>query len=175
MATYKTNQPAALAAHRAYTAAVQELRAKGKAFVERVGAKDFVFQSGSGLGTRIAGVVFEPPRDRLLWTVPDKQMCGVQRPRSNLAKATPAQRAELRELGADWRAHYPSERVSWEPMLEAVGLSSGALIFSGAFALFEHDGWLYLKTGALPQADHLVEILASEYDAAYAASKKEEA
>jgi hypothetical protein len=173
MTTYKTNHPAALAARQQYTDDVQALRAKAAAFRERFGAKDSVIQASSSLGTGITGFVFEPPQDRLLWTVPDHKLCGAQRPRASLAKATPELREQLKALRAEWDAHYPSERVSWEPLLASVGLSAGALFFSGAFKLFEHDGWLYLKTGALPKADHLVEILNSEYDAALVAHNKE--
>jgi len=173
MSTYKTNHPDALAARRAYTEAVQALRAQAEAFKERVGAKDFVISTGSSLGTSIRGFVFDPPKDRALWTVQDAKLCGAQRPRASVAKGTPEQRAELKALNAEWNAHYPAERVSWEPMLQAVGLSPGHLFFSGAFKLFEHDGWIYLKTGALPDASHLIEILNSEYEAAQLAHDKE--
>lgn len=179
MATYKTNSPETLAALDAQYAAINALREKAKAFAERFGAnKDYVVRNSITNAYAIAGFTFTPQKDTTVWTKPDRAAMGIQRPRAKVTGLGEEERAAWKTLRDEWDKHFPAEPISWVPVLASVGLTPGDLFFSGYFQLFEHAGWVYLSTGAKPRANHLVEILASEFDAAAAAMgavKKKEA
>jgi hypothetical protein len=172
MATYKSTNPAALAVLQQHADDVTALRDKGKAFAERFGANDtFVTQNSVSSGYSIAGFTFSPPKDTTLWTKPDRELLGAQRPRASLRAGTAVQRQMLKDLNAEWSAYYPDGNASWKPVLEALGTDWGAA-FLGGLQLFEHDGVIYVLTGARPALCE--EILGSEFDAARAAYDKEQ-
>lgn len=164
MATYKTTNPKALAALQQRADDVAALREKAKAFAERFGASEnFISQDTVGTGFRVAGFIFNPPKDTTLWRKPDREILGAQSPRTSLRAGTKQQRQMLAELNAEWVAHWPAGSVSWEPVLRELGTDS-ATAWLGGFQLFEHDGAIYARTGCgLTLCE---EILNSEFDAA---------
>lgn len=166
MSCYKTNDLATMTAWTLYQTSVAALREEAKAFASRWGADaNYVSQANASSGFRIYGFTFTPPKARVLWTVPDHKAMGVQRPRTKITKATPEQRAEHKQLLADWDVSFPKRVIPFVPVLQSMGLTWGDFIFSG-YRLFEHGGYLWLKTEAKPKAGHMAEILGSEFEAA---------
>lgn len=172
-AFYKTSDPAVLAAMAAYEQAVAGVTAAGKEFAAHYDGK--MLMRADSHGRSIAGLRFEPAKDDPLWTKPDPQQAGMQRPRTSLKGATKEQRAALAELAAGWKVRFPSAKADLAPVLAAMGTDWGNLFFTG-FSMFQHDGAIYASTNA-PLAPCMMEILSSEYAAAKAAyeSKKEAA
>lgn len=166
-AYYKTSAPEVLAALDERTEKCAALRARGQALQAHFGAKDLIVSSNSIDGYRIRGIAFDPPKDRRLWTVPDREACGMQRPRQSITKATPEEKAELARLKADWKELFPTEAVPFEPVLRAMGTSWGNLMFGGGFSMFKRDGVVYVAA-SIKLNEQMVEILASEYQAAEA-------
>ena len=163
-AYYKTTHPEVRAALGARNEAVEALRKRGEALQAHFGAQHLVV-SHSTDGYRIRGLAFDPPKDRRLWTVPDREHLNMQRPRQSITKATPEEKAELARLKADWKAYFPTEGVEFEPVLQAMGTSWGAMILGGSFAMLDRDDAIYVATTAKLN-DRMVEIMASEYLAA---------
>lgn len=164
-AFYKSNDAAVLAAIAAYEARKQVVRAAGKEFADYYGGK---LLSRSDLhGYSIAGLCFQPAKDDPLWTKPERENAGMQRPRAAVMGATKEQRAALAELKAGWKARFPQEKADMAPVLAAMGTDWGNLFFSG-FAMFQHDGYVYVNTST-KLATSMVEILGSEFHAARAA------
>lgn len=161
---YKTTDPTALALLQERDDAVRTLRAEGEAFRATFGAKHVLTSNSLAEGFRIRGLEFEPQMPAPLWTKPDARACGAQKPRASLKAGSPEHRAALKELQRDWEVALPKGSVSWKPVLAALGTDWSASFFS-SFSLFEHDGAIYIKTGT-KLAEHCVEILGSEYDAA---------
>lgn len=164
-AFYKTTAPAVLAIRAAYEARVMEVRAAGQEFANHFGGKMLARQDAQGYS--FAGLCFEPAKDDALWTKPDASCAGMQRPRGLLKSGGKVQRAALAELSAGWKARFPREKADLAPVLAAIGTDWGSLFFC-SFALFRHDGAVYVSTSA-KLAPCMVEILASEYNAAKAA------
>lgn len=170
--TYKTTDPATLAAMQAHADQVDAIRAEAKAFCEHFGAATPAYSNSISSGLYVYGLVFEPAKDTLLWTAPDRET-RCQRPRHRPKTGTSkGQRLELKALQADWELRFPKDRASWEPVLDAIGTDWGPLFFHGGFSMFEHAGVIYIQT-SVQLADHCVEIFGSEYEAARAAQKKE--
>lgn len=170
-AFYKTSDATVLAAMAGYNAQSAEVHKAGAEFAAHYGG---TLLARSDLhGYSIAGLLFEPRRDDPLWTKPDPQSAGMQRPRSTLKSATKEQRAALAELSAGWKVRFPTAKADFEPVLTAMGTNWSNLFLCG-FALFQHDGCIYVATSA-KMALGMVEILSSEYataKAAYAAIKE---
>jgi hypothetical protein len=164
-AFYKTSDPAVLAAMAAYEREVGSVFAAGKEFSAHYGGK--LLTRADLHGRSVAGLCFEPAKDDPLWTKPDAQQAGMQRPRTSLKGATKEQRAALAELAAGWRVRFPSAKADLEPVLATMGTDWGSLFFTN-FAMFQHEGAVYASTGA-KLAPCMVEILSSEYAAAKAA------
>lgn len=78
-----------------------------------------------------------------------------------------ARYGHMAELSAGWKARFTTVKADLEPVLAAIGTDWGSLFFC-SFALFRHDGAIYVSTSA-KLAPCMVEILASEYNAAKAA------
>jgi hypothetical protein len=163
---YKTSAPAVLTALAERNEKLTALRLRGEAFQKHFGAKNLVVSSSTE-GYRIRGLQFDPPKDRRLWTVPDHEHLDMQRPRQSITKATPDEKAELARLKAEWKEHFPTGDVPFEPVLTAMGTTWVALIFGAGFHMHERDGAVYVATAAKLN-DLMVEILASEYEAATA-------
>lgn len=172
-AFYKTTDGAALAAWLNYEVEAAKVAAAGKAFAAHFGGQ--LLTRSDSHGRSIAGLRFVPAKDDPLWTKPDQQASGRQRPRASLRKGTKEQRQALAALLIDWTAHFPKEKADLAPVLAAMGTDWGALFFSG-IQFFVHDNAIYVSTSAT-LAPCMVEILSSEYSAAKAAyeSKKEAA
>lgn len=164
-AFYKTTDPAVLAIRAAYEAKVTEVRDAGQEFANHFGGHLLARHDAHGYS--VAGLRFKPAKIDPLWTKPDASCAGMQRPRSSLKNGTKEQRAALAELQADWAARLPSIKADLEPVLTAIGTDWGSLFFCG-FTLLRYDGAIYVSTSA-KLAPCMVEILASEYNAAKAA------
>lgn len=165
VAFYKTTDGAALAAWLTYEVDTAKVAAVGKAFAAHFGGQ--LLTRSDSHGCSIAGLRFVPAKDDPLWTKPDQQASGMQHPRCSLRKGTKEQRQALAALLIDWTAHFPKEKADLAPVLAAMGTDWGALFFSG-IQFFVHDNAIYVSTSA-KLAPCMVEILASEYNAAKAA------
>lgn len=162
---YKSSDSALLAAWSAYEAELGTVRAAGREFATHFGGK--LLMHSDFHGSSVAGLCFVPPKDDPLWTKPDSQHAGEQRPRSSLRKGTKEQRQALAALLMEWSEHFPKQKADLAPVLSAMGTDWGALFFCG-IGFFKHDGVIYVCTSA-KLAPCMVEILASEYNAAKAA------
>lgn len=170
-AFYKTSDAAVLAAIKTYGEQGAAVSAAGNEFARHFGGK--LLTSADAHGRRVAGLCFSPAKDDPLWTRPDAQRAGMQWPRASLRKSTKEQRAALVELQADWKARFPTLKADMAPVLTAMGTDWGNLFFCG-FAMFEHDGHIYVSTSA-PLAPCMFEIVAREYSAAKAAYESSKA
>ena len=167
-AFYKTSDATVQAAIKTYGEQGAAVSAAGNEFACHFGGK--LLTQANAHGRRVAGLCFSPAKDDPLWTKPDAQRAGLQQPRASLRKSTKEQRVALAELQADWKARFPTLEADMAPVLTAMGTDWGNLFFCG-FAMFEHDGHIYVSTSA-PLAPCMVEIVASEYSAAKAAYEK---
>ena len=70
-----------------------------------------------------------------------------------------------------WDINYPTLRVCFNPFLQSLGTEWGELLFTGIGYFQGVDGYIYVETGAT-LAEHMVEILHSEYLAAKKAIKE---
>lgn len=160
---YKTNDASALEAVDAYNKEANSIRAEGLKLAEYFGGKLLV--NNSVYGFRVAGLQFDPPKSTVLWTVPDWQTsAGKQRPRKTIAKATPELKAELKQIQEKYNELFPKREADFNIVLSALGTDWGELLFSG-LSYFLHDGYIYFGC-SVKVADHMQEILASEYEAA---------
>jgi hypothetical protein len=168
LAFYKTNDSAVMGAVNAYFAKIEEIRAAGKAFADHFGGNLLVKHNIHGF--EIGGLYFNPPIKPRLWTAPDRSAMGRQRPRASIVRPTPEEKAALKALSEDWDKRFPKEKANLEPVLTAIGTDWGALMFGGGYAMHLHADYMYV-TASVKLADCMVEILASEYQAAKAASE----
>lgn len=164
-AFYKSSDSALMAAWSTYEAEAHAVAEAGKAFAAHFGGK--LLTCSDFHGRSVAGLRFVPAKDDPLWTKPDAQAHGRQQPRASLRKGSKEQRQALAELQADWKARFPREKADLAPVLAAMGTDWGNLFFTG-INFFVHDGAIYVTTSA-KLAPCMVEILASEYNAAKAA------
>ena len=162
-AYYKTNAAEVLAALHLHNEESRAVQAAGKLFADHFGGT-LLTQAGIH-SYRVAGLAFEPKRDGRLWTLADPKMANMQRPRASITGATLEEKAALAVLKADWKARFPMQESSFAPVMAAMGTDWGVCAFNGGFALFEHDGFVYVATGA-KLAACMIEIMASEYSAA---------
>lgn len=165
MAFYKTNDPAVVAIANAYLAKIEEVRAAGKAFAAHFGGELLVKHNIHGF--EIGGLYFTPPIKSRLWTTPERSAMGRQRPRASIVRPTPDEKAALKALNDDWASLFPREKADLEPVLKSIEVSWGDLFFSGGFEFFPQDGFLWVST-SVKVAECMVEVLASEYNAAKA-------
>lgn len=161
-AFYKSSDSALLAACSNYEAEAKTVADAGQAFAAHFGGK--LLTRSDFHGRSVAGLRFVPAKDDPLWTKPDGQAHGRQRPRASLRKSTKEQRQVLGALQADWRVRFPREKADLAPVLTAMGTDWGNLFFTG-IGFFVHDGTIYVSTSA-KLAPCMQEILASEYNAA---------
>lgn len=169
-AFYKTSDADVLAAMADYNLTCAAVGKVGAEFAAHYGGMLLARRDLHGYS--VAGLLFNPAKDDPLWTKPDPQFAGMQRPRSTLKGATKEQRAALAELSAGWKVRFPKAKADFEPVLTAMGTDWGNLFFCG-FDMFQHGGCLYVATSA-KLAPCMQEILSSEHSAAksaYQASK----
>lgn len=150
---YKTKDPAAVKAVKAYFDARRDITEKGNAF-----AKMFSPHAAGMYGSihhSLVGVFFrhdKPPRNEGLWTQRDKH--GMRRPKSN--PKTPAGIALL----AKWKKHWPTGSITDSDAHAAVGIEP-SFPYRPGMALIK--GMVYVETKYPCSAKHLTEILYSEY------------
>lgn len=161
-AYYKTNEPAVLEAVTQHDEARRTVNKKIEEFAKLFGGEPYTnFSLHSGY--RFIGLQFDPPKNSPLWTKPDPRDSGMQRPRVSIQGATLEQKAALAALKAQWQP--PQDRAPVEPMLKAMGTSSGDMLFTGPVSMFLHDGHLWIMT-SVKLAPFMAEVLASEFHAA---------
>jgi hypothetical protein len=162
MPYYKTNHPEVMAAVEAMRCDHEAMWAETKAFAAEFGGKPYNLRNTHG--ENFGGLIFTPKRDKMLWTMPDRN--GGQQPRAKPRPgATEAQREEHKALREKWVALYPKRSVSSDALYKAIGTEWGALLFSG-IGYAERDGWFYVHT-SVALNDRMTEILGSEYDTAF--------
>ena len=165
MSYYKFTQPEVLAAFAANREAKRALMDRCAAFAKRFGPEKGTpyYQSRT---MRLAGIRFSPKKPGPLWTVSREQTGHFQKPRGSRIGLTGEQRIEQSRLIAEWDTNYPNEAVGMEPVFEAMGAQ---ISFMDGYTLCLHDGVLYYKGEVVPANG--VEILGSEYDAAFEANR----
>lgn len=167
---YKTTDAGVLAAAATMKAQNEAMTAAALAFKEKYGAAAAV-RLGDSQGTRIGGLKFEPPKNDPSWTKRDKH--SIQAPRATRVKATKEEKAAHAALRWQWEVDFPQERVDYNPMYEALGTNWSNLLFCGLGWAIRPDAVYVLTSAKL--ADHCVEILGSEYEAAVKAANGEAA
>ena len=162
MSFYKTNNQDTLSAIDAHHKERAELRDLANSFAKRFGTDKYLILRDVH-GYHFGGLKFDPARDRRFWSVPDRQF-GTQYPRKNVPGMTADEKASHKVLLTEWEENVPKLRPSLEPIYSSIGTDWGNLLFAG-IGWFLHDGFLYLETTA-KLADHVTEILGSEFKAA---------
>lgn len=131
---YRFSQPAVLATAKSYIDDCGLLNEQISVLVKEFGGRSIV--ANNVHGRRFAGLVFSPAKDAALWTKPDRQCMGTQRPRS---KVPAAQRDALAELTERWTALQPTIHPSLDALLTACGTDWGNLLFGGfGYKLTDH-------------------------------------
>lgn len=154
MGFYKTNHESVLNAVKAFHAAKSELFDEAKKFSEKYGGKEVVLHDG--ISINFAGLKFDPPKNKELWTIANYKNHFVQSPR----KVT-----QNKELYKQYHADFPSKRVTLNEFYKALGTDWGNVIFNGLGWFEGADGYIYVDYD-LKLADHMIEILGSEYEEA---------
>jgi hypothetical protein len=167
-AFYKSSDSTLMTAWSTYEAGARAVAEAGKAFAAHFCGK--LLTRSDYHGRSVAGLRFVPAKDDPLWTKPDAQAHGRQQPRTSLRKSTKDDRQALAALQADWKERFPRHKADLAPVLAAMGTDWGNLFFTG-ISFFEHAGAIYVSTSA-KLAPCMVEILASEYNAAKLEAKK---
>lgn len=157
--SYKTSDPAALAAFAEFTAKRDALAEQARLIGATFDGKP-IFSNSLG-DVSFAGLVlnnYQSREDKALWTAPDRQI-RVSRPRAGrVTSETKEAQAALREL---YISMLPAT-VRFEPVWDAMGVSWGNLLFSG-YRLFELDGAIYFQSSA-PVGQVMTEIMGSEFN-----------
>lgn len=163
---FKTTDSAVIAALQKHHDDGDALLTRSKAFALKFGGEQSsaIYQNGI-LGVRILGVKFDPAKPTNSWTQPNYKTNSIQRPRKTITGATDQEKAEHAALYQDWKNSFPAETVPYLPVLQAMGIKEMDILFGGGFGQFEHEGVIYVTTGAAV-GEALTEILASEYIAA---------
>ncbi|HGY4723309.1 TPA: hypothetical protein ACNV1G_004558 [Citrobacter amalonaticus] len=145
----------------------QALFDEGVAFCQRFGGRPVFGESITDVSFR--GIKFNDPLPEVpeIWTKPEHDS-GACWPRKRVPSSL---RQASNDLHHEWDAHRPRSRVNSEALYTALGLNWGMLILTGA-TYFRYQGVVYLATSSTPEASAgAVEILGSEYEAAYRAHK----
>lgn len=158
---YKTTQSETLAAWNEYCAQHEAMVKSSKAIRDHFGAEAFL-TSNSFTRKEFHGLAFAKPMDVELWTKPDQD--NVQRPRA-VSSVPKHRRAEHASLVEEYKRLKPTQICEFEPIFKAIGCTWSDFVFGGSYAVVVHDGIFYLRTNR-KVADHMVEILASEFTAA---------
>lgn len=158
---YKTNNQATLDAWQAYEFEKAAFIEECKAMQNHFGAEDFLI-SQSISRKSFAGLVFSDSKDTAIWTRPDK--FGIQKPRA-ISSVKNDVRAYHAELIDDYKAWQPKRSPDYDPVLNTIGLKWSDFFLGGCLEIFFEAGFLYCFTNR-PVADHLIEILASEFESA---------
>lgn len=167
---YRTSDPGAVKAANDIRVATLALRDASDAFAALFGgARALLSSSLTRRAFAFAGLTFDPTRDPVVWTKPDRQH-RMQTPRVRPARGANAeQRAEHERVSSLWSERRPRQDVHFDELFSAIGTSWGELAFCGI-------GWavsptvVYVKTSAR-LASHMVEITASEFEVGAASSE----
>jgi hypothetical protein len=142
-----------------FSAHVKILQNQSRALAEAFGGRPLYGTSVHGRS--FCGLIFDPPKDSILWTKPDRHNRGAQQLR---AKVAAAHRSESNALRARWQALQPTIRPSLDAVWAACGTDWGTLLFGGAGYIMR-DTAFYVATRADLSAIG-EEITGGEYDAA---------
>lgn len=169
MSYYKTNHPTVIQAMADFRASRDELIAKSKVFADAWGGKPVILRDMHCVW--LAGLTFSPRKDKPMWTCPDRQH-SVQAPRK--ACLPKDQKEQGLAVYKKWHEEFPTDRISLKFIYESFGTDWGNLLFAGIGYFEGVDGFVYVETSA-KLADHMAEILGSEYQAAQAALREKAA
>jgi len=174
MSTYKTNDPSVVEAYLENQRLRHALADRADAFAKEMGAKAVCVSSHSG-GVYFHGLIYDPLKLQpfyLFYRLPDHFGC--QHLRTSLKKGTKEQRAKLKEMQEHYNDLYKryelSESVRRDAIFKAMGTHWGQICLSG-MSYFLQDGFVYVETSAALN-DQMIEIMGSEYSAAYAKYKE---
>lgn len=155
---YKCEDPEVIQIEVVRQMAILELKARGKAFAEHFGGE--LLGRNDIHAYSLSGLRFNPPKDINIWTKPNPNDGNIQYPRLKVKKEFKEASAQLLK---EYKEKFPTERVSMEPLLQALGTSWGNVLFSpGGFSLFSTESAVYVATG-LKLNESCKEILASEF------------
>ncbi|MFC7776737.1 hypothetical protein ACFQW4_06660 [Pantoea sp. GCM10028869] len=163
MAYWKFIKPEQLAAWDKLRADETKMRAEGKEFAARFGARP-VFSNDISRSV-FHGVnfneVFHVAKE--LWTKPSSNNGFASWPK---ARAPKGLSEEFKSLSAEWKVNYPQTKVSNDEFYSIIGLDWGMLFISG-ITYFRHGDAIYVETKAQPKQEaEGVEIVGSVFDAA---------
>lgn len=131
--------------------------------------------ASNGTRTNFYGVKFPDGEfyiNAALWTIPDRKLNDLCRPRKTVPAALRQESAKLHEL---W-SQKPIGDIDTDPIYEAIGLDYMMVCISGGGRMFTTPTGVYIQTNAIPAADFgTVEILGSEFEAAKSLMEKREA
>lgn len=167
---FKTDRADVVAAVNHYFTERQLLTDESNVFAKKFGS-DLVMYRTSFPDFSFGGLVFKEQKDIFRWTKPDENR--IQRPRP-ATKFKTKDKAEQQKLVEEWYAAIPKRKVDMTPILKLIGLCWSDFFLGGSFSFFEFDGFVYFKTSRKPDV-FLIEILASELQAAHEAWKAQAA
>lgn len=167
--SYKTNDPAVLAALAAFVTKRDQLAEQARIIGATFDGKP-IFSNSVG-DVSFAGLVlnnYQSREDKALWTTPDRDT-KVSRPRAvRVAGVAKEAQAALRDL---YMRMLPAT-ATFDAVWEAMGVNWGNLLFGGGYHLFELNGVLYFQSSA-PVGEVMTEILGSEFNEAYRAHQQQ--
>ncbi|MDC4790771.1 hypothetical protein NQ839_00845 [Acinetobacter baumannii] len=151
-----------------------ELRANAKKFADEYEANAVVLQDSGSIW--FCGIAFRDNSkvNRDIWTKPERQYGHSWIRTKPLKKGLQAEfDAEKAKYDNLWKKYFPNgNKVSKEEFYSTLGLSWSSFFFN-SFSCFEHEGSFYIDTTIDMQKG--IEILGSEYSAAYSAHQKAQA
>ncbi|WP_320152985.1 hypothetical protein [uncultured Tolumonas sp.] len=128
----------------------------------------------SGTRTTFHGVKFPNGEFYLnagLWTVPDRKLNNLCRPRKKVPATLKIESIKLHEL---W-SKKPNEDVRADEIYAAIGLDYMAMCMSGGGRMFTTTTGIYIQSNQKPSdGSGTVEILGSEFEAAKSMMEKRE-
>ncbi|HAV5536653.1 TPA: hypothetical protein JI099_13945 [Acinetobacter baumannii] len=171
---YKVTSRACLDAYNKLASDRIDLRAKAKQFADEFDADPIVLQDSDS--TWFCGIAFRDNSkvNRDIWTKPSRQYgyswIRTKPLKKGLQAEFDAARAKYDEL---FKKYFPDgHRVDKNTFYSTLGLD-GSSFFFNSFKCFEHEGSFYIDTTIDMQKG--IEILGSEYSAAYSAHQKAQA
>jgi hypothetical protein len=157
----------------------EQIKSKKVALYNR--AKEFAKQFNAepvmvycGTRSSLDGVTFKGGEIYLnaaLWTIPDRKLNGLCRPRKKVPATLKQELAKLQELWSD----KPDETIDTDPVYDALGFDYMAMCMSGGGRMFTTPTCIYVQANQKPSAGSgTIEILGSEFEAAKLMMEKRE-
>lgn len=171
----KTNKSEVINAFNKFNADRAALRADSDAFAQEYDAQAVILADSDHV--YFGGLKFNNNQNvnREVWRKPDRKF-GTSSLRSKPTKKE--FQAEFNVEVQKWKElkekHFQNgTTVKKSDFYKTLGFDWGDLFFS-SFSCFQHNGFLYIDTSISKVAEHAIEILGSEYEAANSAHKASE-